>query len=217
MIGVPTVATADETMDLGLNHQSSSDFDYVASDADDDVDDDLEEVVVVDNHPDDDDTNNNREDGTNNNNKIKKKRKEKATNNPVTILVTCREAYVNSGNHKAVLLAMGIGIGHCIDTNEEPYLSSNNRCSFMPTAKKLTLEIQRRAVSFGMSGKLLPKPTNWVNSKLMDWLLKHPIIATSEIDNVREQIMAFDIFFKPKERKMDWTRTIFAAVPCNDG
>jgi hypothetical protein len=78
MIGVPTVATTDETMDLGVNHQSSSDVNYVASDVDDTDDDDLDKVVPVDNDgdpDDDDDDTNTRDDETKNTNEKKEKKR----------------------------------------------------------------------------------------------------------------------------------------------
>jgi hypothetical protein len=140
--------------------------------------------------------------------KKKKKKDKKAATNPAPKLVTCCETYVNSGNHKAILLAMGIGMQHSLDTNEEPYLSSNNRCSFIPTAKVLTKEIQRQAVSLGMMGKLLPKPTNWVKQKLMDWLQNNPIRATTDIEYVQEQITAFDKLLKPALRNVKPMKTI---------
>jgi hypothetical protein len=52
-----------------------------------------------------------------------------------------------------------------IDTNAEPYLSSKNRRSFVPSKQELIYEIQRRAIAFGLTGKLLPKADNWCNTK----------------------------------------------------
>jgi hypothetical protein len=50
-------------------------------------------------------------------------------------MTTCAEAYEKSGKHKAVLLAMVIGLGETImiDTNAKPCKSSNSRRSFVQT------------------------------------------------------------------------------------
>jgi hypothetical protein len=93
---------------------------------------------------------------------------------------------------------MGIGLEETIriDTNAEPYKSSNSRRSFVPTGNILIQEILRRAVSFGLPVSKLPKPENWVNKKRLTWLKNNPILAPGEIDFVTLEIVAFDDLFK---------------------
>jgi hypothetical protein len=62
-----------------------------------------------------------------------------------------------------------------IDTNAEPYKSSNCRRYFVPTSKNFIQEILRRGISFGLTGKNFPKPANWENKKRIDWLTNNPI------------------------------------------
>jgi hypothetical protein len=119
MAGIPTAAESDTQRNiLGVNHLSSSDHEgeyseVVAEEDDDDNNDDVTPTTNNDNHK-----------------KISKRimnKSSKTTTNPVPLLVTFEEAYEQSGNSKAVLLSMGIGIKDLsVDMNEEPYKSSKN-------------------------------------------------------------------------------------------
>jgi hypothetical protein len=137
---------------------------------------------------------------TNNNNrkitKAKQQSKTTTTTNQGIVLTTCAEAYKASGNNKAVLLAMGIGLkDFCVNINEEPF-KSKNRWSFVPTSKELISEIQRRTIANGLPAYSVPKPGNWDNNKRMLWLNNNPIKAPSKKEWVKQQIIDFDKVFR---------------------
>jgi hypothetical protein len=143
---VSTATTVHYTL-LSQDHHSSSDNDetepeedYLSSDEEED-DDAIESLAEED------------DDGIsthNSNRQITKPKNKSQKNNPVLALATCAEAYKASGNNKAILIAMGIGLKDlCVDINKEPY-KSRNRQSFVPTSKELIGEIQHRASANGV-------------------------------------------------------------------
>jgi hypothetical protein len=166
MIGVPTVSTEPHSDSMfGINHRTSSDIDDNQDNKEDDVTtvneyDYKEEISIA-------TTSDSGDDIIPHNNK--KKAKKNSTTNPATVatlVINCALAYEQCRNSKAALLAMGIGLTDlAIDTNAEPYLSSKNRRSFVPSKQELIYEIHRRAIAIGLTGKLLPKADNWYNTK----------------------------------------------------
>jgi hypothetical protein len=100
----------------------------------------------------------------------------------------CEAHFVSSNFPWKVLFAMAIGVGPdketLVSAEEEPFLSSNKKSDFKPTAKDLKAEVHRR----GMNPKGKPFPCGWWSlPQLNKHLTDHPIVDEIDVEFLRRK------------------------------
>jgi hypothetical protein len=114
---------------------------------------------------------------------------------------SCAEKiYRNSGNSKACLALLCVGLKHddglpVMDLSASPWIDVKPKSDIKPKLKDLQNEVVRRAELFGV--KPIPRPNSWNSEKIMSWLMDHPLndpdniaFLTSEVRRVSDIVAA---------------------------
>ena len=105
--------------------------------------------------------------------------------------------YMNREVKCLVLLTRGIkeedGLAQMLDIGVYPWTTVKPITSIKPNSKDLRGEIERRWNTIGKNG-VKPRPNQWTNARLYEWLDEHPIKRKSDVAFLRREVRCLCLF-----------------------
>jgi hypothetical protein len=102
----------------------------------------------------------------------------------------CKKVYVDSGNDKATLYVLSIGLEHdnepLFSLEQEPWSTLSKNELRPPKNSDLVKEVRRRATASNM--RSAPRPSNWTRNQMIEWLEEHPVSDSSDV-----QFLTFEV------------------------